>query len=76
MVGADEPCVDPAARVADVLPRLATGRHRRLLVCRDGRLYGLLSLTDVMRVLEARPSQPTADRVGGRDGQRPAPAIR
>ena len=76
MVGADEACVDPAAPVADVLPRLATGRHRRLLVCRDGRLYGLLSLNDAMRVLEARSSQPAADRVRGRDGHRPAPAIR
>jgi CBS domain protein len=58
------------------IPRLATWPHRRLLVCRDGRLHGLVLLTDVVRVLDARSSRPTADRVGGRDGHRPAPAIR
>jgi Zn-dependent protease/CBS domain-containing protein len=76
MEGADKACVDPAAPVAEVLPRLATGRHRRLLVCRDGRLFGLLSLTDVMRVLEARAAQPTDDAARGLDGHPPAAAVR
>jgi CBS domain-containing protein len=67
MVGADEVCVDPGTPLADVLPRLASGDMRRLLVCRDGRLEGLLSPTDVMRVLEMRSSQGAAQA-----GHRPA----
>jgi signal-transduction protein with cAMP-binding, CBS, and nucleotidyltransferase domain len=65
MVRAYDICVDPDTPLTEALPRLATSKLRRLLVCRDGRLYGLLLVTDAMRVLEARPvpeepAQPTA----------------
>jgi CBS domain-containing protein len=80
MERAPEACVDPAAPLAEVLPRLATGRLRRLLVCRDGRLDGLLSLTDAMRVLEARSllDQParTRERLDGQASRSPLPGIR
>jgi Zn-dependent protease/CBS domain-containing protein len=79
MVPAAEACVDPETPLADVMPRLAEEGLRRLLVCRDGRLVGLLSFTDVSRALEARaragarmPRAPTAD--GLRPGMRPAGA--
>jgi signal-transduction protein with cAMP-binding, CBS, and nucleotidyltransferase domain len=42
------------APLAEALPRLTTGDVRRLLVVHDGRLAGLLSETDVLRVLEVR----------------------
>ena len=80
METAAEACVDPAAPLAEVLPRLAAGRVRRLLVCRDGRLYGLLSLTDVMRVLEARSrlAQPAVmrERLDGQAPRSPFPGTR
>jgi CBS domain-containing protein len=62
MVRADDICVDPDTPLTEALPRLATSKLRRLLVCRDGRLLGPLLVTDAMRVLEARPvpEQPTA----------------
>jgi Zn-dependent protease/CBS domain-containing protein len=61
-VAASDACVDPATPLADVLPRLVdAGGIRRLLVCRAGRLVGLLSPTDVLRVLDLRSRQaPTA----------------
>jgi Zn-dependent protease/CBS domain-containing protein len=57
MVSAEQACVDPAASLADTLPRLAAGYHHRLLVCRNGRLYVLPSLADVMRA-RSRLGQP------------------
>jgi CBS domain-containing protein len=57
MVSAERACVDPAASLADTLPRLAAGYHHRLLVCRNGRLYVLPSLADVMRA-RSRLGQP------------------
>jgi Zn-dependent protease/CBS domain-containing protein len=47
-------CVTPDTPLSDVLMRLSGGEPRRLLVCRDGRVEGLLSLTDVARVLQER----------------------
>jgi Zn-dependent protease/CBS domain-containing protein len=54
MVGAPEASVAPDALLSEVLPDLAQGDMRRLLVCQDGRLAGLLSWTDVSRLLEVR----------------------
>ena len=42
------------ALLTEALPRLASGELRRLLVVHDLQLVGLLSETDVMRVLEVR----------------------
>ncbi|MGZ6563236.1 MAG: CBS domain-containing protein, partial [Solirubrobacteraceae bacterium] len=53
MVGATDVCVDPETPISEVLPQLVAG-ERRLLACRHGKLLGLLSPTDVMRVLEVR----------------------
>ena len=53
MVGAADVCIDPDTPISEVLPQLAAG-ERRLLACRHGALLGLLSPTDVMRVLEVR----------------------
>jgi signal-transduction protein with cAMP-binding, CBS, and nucleotidyltransferase domain len=47
-------CVTPDTPLSDVLMRLSGSEPRRLLVCRDGRVEGLLSLTDVARVLQQR----------------------
>ena len=46
--------IDAATPLAEALPRLTAGEPRRLLVADGGRLLGLLSATDVMRVLEVR----------------------
>ena len=54
MLPADEACIDADTPLADALARLTTAPLQRLLVCRDGRLVGLLSLTDVARLIEAR----------------------
>jgi Zn-dependent protease/CBS domain-containing protein len=54
MVPASEACVDAGAPLSEVLPRLATGELRRLVVCADGGLAGLLSFTDVARLMEVR----------------------
>jgi Zn-dependent protease len=72
MVSAPEASVDPHTALSDVLPRLAESDMRRLLVCRDSRLEGLLSWTDVSRVLEVRSelAPPVADRRGGRPATR------
>jgi len=74
MVPAEEACVDPLTPIADVMPRLAEEGLRRLLVCRDGRLAGLLSFTDVSRALEARSRAGQPARMApapGADGLRP-----
>lgn len=52
MLDAREACVEPNLPLSDALPRLVEGKLRRLLVCRDGFVEGLLSWTDVSRVLE------------------------
>jgi Zn-dependent protease/CBS domain-containing protein len=64
MVDAREACVDPDLPLSEALPRLAEGRLRRLLVCRDGFVEGLLSWTDVSRVLEVTSAleAPAGDR--------------
>jgi signal-transduction protein with cAMP-binding, CBS, and nucleotidyltransferase domain len=54
MAPAGERCVEPGAPLSEVLPRLATDELRRLLVCRDRELEGLLSFTDVARLMEVR----------------------
>jgi len=54
MLPADEACIDADTPLADALARLTTAPLQRLLVCRHGRLAGLLSLTDVARLIEAR----------------------
>jgi Zn-dependent protease len=54
MVSAQEASVDPDTALPDVQPRLAESDMRRVLVCHDSRLEGLLSWTDVSRVLEVR----------------------
>jgi len=56
-------CVDPSMPLSEVMPLLSKGELRRVLVCRDGRLEGLLSLTDVARVIEARTPPATGARV-------------
>lgn len=50
--GTDESAVaEPGERLVDVLPRLSQG-DRRILVVRDGFLVGLVTATDVTRILE------------------------
>jgi Zn-dependent protease/CBS domain-containing protein len=49
-----ETAVDASTPLPEVLPQLTEGDVRRLLVMRDGRLAGLLSATDVLRVLDVR----------------------
>jgi hypothetical protein len=44
--------VDPDAELNEVFPELAQTEPRRALVCRGGRLAGLLSVTDATRTLE------------------------
>jgi Zn-dependent protease/CBS domain-containing protein len=46
--------IEATAPLAEALPRLTGGDLRRLLVVHDGRAVGLLSPTDVLRVLEVR----------------------
>jgi Zn-dependent protease/CBS domain-containing protein len=53
MLPAREACIDPDTPLADALARLTAAPLQRLLVCRHGRLAGLLSLTDVARLIEA-----------------------
>jgi CBS-domain-containing membrane protein len=52
---AEVPALRPDADVTSVLPELGTDLGRALVVDGDGRLAGLLSVTDVMRALEAAP---------------------
>jgi Zn-dependent protease/CBS domain-containing protein len=54
MVGSRDVSTSPDAPLEEALTRLAGGDLGRLLVCRDGHLEGLLSLTDVTRLLEVR----------------------
>lgn len=41
----------PQDSLADLLPRMETGAHNRVLVTDDGRLVGILSLSDVSRTV-------------------------
>jgi Zn-dependent protease/CBS domain-containing protein len=54
MLPAAETCIGPETPLSELLPRLSAEEVHRLLVCRDGQLVGLLSLTDVARLMEAR----------------------
>jgi CBS domain-containing protein len=54
MIPADEACIDADTPLADALAALTTAPLQRLLVCRHGRPAGLLSLTNVARLIEAR----------------------
>jgi Zn-dependent protease/CBS domain-containing protein len=76
MVGAKEAAVEPTAPLADVLPDLAQSDLRRLLVCRNGSLVGLLSWTDVSRVLEVRLGLAAYPSARGAERHRPREAAR
>jgi CBS domain-containing protein len=60
MVPASDARLDADTPLSEALPRITGSRLRRLLVCRDRHLEGLLSLTDVVRILEARGARPLA----------------
>ena len=55
----DVPSLRPDADVTSILPELGTDLGRALVVDGDGRLAGLLSVTDVMRALETPPRRAT-----------------
>lgn len=80
MLPADEVCVDARTPLPEVLARLTDAALQRLLVCRDGQLVGLLSLTDVARLIEARSGsdwparEPQVNRGGAVAGRVGAPA--
>jgi Zn-dependent protease/CBS domain-containing protein len=80
MLAADEVCVDARTPLPEVLARLIAAPLQRLLVCRGGLLVGLLSLTDVARLIEARsrsdwPARGApANRAGAAVGRVGAPA--
>jgi len=78
MVDAREASVDPETPLSEALPRLAYGDLRRLLVMRDGRLVGLLSMTDVSRLLEVQEKLASAafDRSDRVDRAAPRAGIR
>jgi Zn-dependent protease len=54
MAAGPDTVISPDAPLTAAMGRLTAGDLRRLLVVDDGRLAGLLSATDVMRVLEVR----------------------
>ena len=55
MVGLDRALVlDADDELAEALPELVASPLRRALVRRDGRIVGLLSITDAMRILQVR----------------------
>ena len=56
--------IDADAPLTEALPRLTGGDLRRLLVVHHGRLAGLLSATDVLRVLEVRTRVVASERRG------------
>jgi Zn-dependent protease/CBS domain-containing protein len=69
--GADEvPRTAPTEPVADLLPRLGGCAEGRALVFADGRLEGIVSLSDVTRALRWTGASDQADRLGaGRFGR-------
>jgi Zn-dependent protease/CBS domain-containing protein len=54
MTPVHEASVEASEPITEALPRLTSGDLRRLLVVDDGRLAGLLSPTDALRVVEVR----------------------
>jgi len=74
MVPAREACIDPDTPLSEALPRLATGPLQRLLVCWGGQVAGLLSLTDVARLLEAGQRTTWPARAARNASPRRAPA--
>jgi len=74
MIPGNEACIDPDTPLAEALPRLTTGELRRVLACRDGRLEGLLSLTDVARLMEVRSRSAWPAPATGGSSPVPAPA--
>jgi Zn-dependent protease/CBS domain-containing protein len=72
MLPASAALIDAGTPLSQAVPLLTESELRRLLVCRDGRLEGLLSLTDVARILEARGATPRAPAAGGLEGAGPA----
>jgi Zn-dependent protease/CBS domain-containing protein len=65
-------CLDPDTPVTTALPGLAANPLGRALVCRDGRLLGLLSLTDVAYLMHTRAPKAAVSRPL-RPGRRPSP---
>jgi Zn-dependent protease len=76
MAAGPEVWIDEGTPLAEAFGRLAEGDLGRLLVHRNGQLVGLISLTDVSRVLELRSasSQRSAARPRRRNRVRPAGA--
>ncbi|HSC90081.1 MAG TPA: site-2 protease family protein [Gaiellaceae bacterium] len=60
----DVPTLRPEQELTDALPELGDGVGRALVLDRDGRLAGILSVTDVMRALEAGGPRRPAARAG------------
>ena len=54
MTPVHEASIEASEPITEALPRLTSGDLRRLLVVDDGRLAGLLSPTDALRVVEVR----------------------
>jgi Zn-dependent protease/CBS domain-containing protein len=54
------PELDPDAPLEEALSVLSSTDSNRSLVLRDGRLVGLLSITDAARLIEARGGEPAA----------------
>lgn len=61
----DVPRTAPAEPVADLLPRLGGCAEGRALVFTDGRLEGIVSLSDVTRALRWTGAAEQATRLGG-----------
>jgi len=57
--------MEPARPLADALSDLAGSPVGRALVCSGDRLDGLLSITDVARVVELRSAEPDGARASG-----------
>jgi CBS domain-containing protein len=70
MLPADEACIDAGTPLSETLPRLTAAPLQRLLVCAGGRLVGLLSLTDVARLIEARTRSAWPARAARDDRER------
>lgn len=55
-MSADPVCIDPHHSVREVLVRLQQGRSGGALVCRDGRLVGIFTERDALRLMAAGAS--------------------
>jgi Zn-dependent protease/CBS domain-containing protein len=73
MADGPEVWIDAETPLADAFGRLAAGERGRLLVHRHGRLAGLLSMTDVSRVLEVQSRSVSARRPAATAPERPVP---